>query len=379
MGIAQPHALSRLQKFFAVTEDTAGTWKKITGADAAKVLKVDMAAERTRNDRMDSRQSRSLLERIQGRATVPWSVESYLIPSGTAGTPPDVHALLKAVMGGYTNTPATSDAYTLADTQSIDTLTMLRHLNDVYSETIWGAWVDELTINAQGGDDPKLKFAGQAQGFCATGTSTLNGDMSASTTMVVQTADQNAFSENSLVQIGSTANIAVTVDTSRPSFTVDGSVSELDGAAVIPYAPAETTAGSPVSGISGSITYDGANIKITGAEISLKNGFRGLEDEAFEEYPADVVPGWREVGGQFTLRARKDFLRYFLNRRAYGSIAATLVLGASAGAICTIGLPYLELDYAAVDVSEGDAEAVCTLPFKALGSSGEDELTVTFT
>jgi hypothetical protein len=370
-----------LLKFFAVIEDTAGTWKKIVGADAAKVLKVDMGAERERHDREDSRQTRSLLERIQGRATVPWSVESYVIPSGAAGTPPDVHALLKAALGAHANTPLTSDVYSLANVQTIDTLTLLRHLNDVYSESVWGAWVDELTLSIQGGDQPKFKFAGQAMGFVSTGTSTLNGDMVASTTMVAETVDENAFSVNSLVQIGATANVAVTVDTSRPSFTVDASVTESDEDPVIPYSPAETTAGSPVAGISGSITYDSDSVKMTGLELSLKNNFRGHEDEALEEYPSDVVPGYREVGGQITMRMRKDFVQHLVNRRSYDTVAATVVLGSIAGRICTVSLPQIEIDYSGVEVPAGDGDVVFTLPFRALSSAeaAEDELTITFT
>lgn len=379
MGLTQNHALSRTRKFFAVTEATAGTWDEPAGADAAKVMKCDISAERTRNLREDSRATRSALERIQGRGTVSWSVEAEVIPSGSAGTPPDLHPMYKAAMGSYANTPATSDAYTLANSQTPDTLTLLRHMTDVLSESAWGCWVDEMTLSVQGGETPKVKFAGGGMGYVLTGTSTLNGAMSGSTTMVVQTADGYAFATNSLIQIGSTSGIVVTADSSRPSFTTDGSVTESNGAAVIPYAPTETTAGSPIAGISGSVTYDSDAVNVTGLEVSLKNGFRPLDDEALEEYPSDFVPGFREVTGNITLRARKDWVVHVANRLEYSTQALTVVLGSTAGSILTVSVPYAELDYSAIDVPAGDGDVVLTLPFVALGSSGEDELALTFT
>jgi hypothetical protein len=196
--------------------------------------------------------------------------------------------------------------------------------------------------------------------------------------MVVQTADAYAFATNSMIQIGTTP-VVVTADSSRPSFTVDASVTENDASEVIPYAPTEVTAGSPIAGIAGSVTYDSDFLYVTGLEVSLKNNFRPLDDVALAEYPPDFVPGFREVTGNITLRARKDWVVHVANRLEYSTQALTVVLGSVAGAKLTISVPYAELDYSAIDVPAGDGEVVLTLPFVALGSSGEDELALTFT
>src|SRR3990167_3839709 len=103
MAIALDYALARQRRFFVSAETTIGTFVKPAATDAVKVLKANIGFQPTRKDRADSRQSRSTLARITGKTTVPFSIEKYLIPSGTAGTPPDDHLLLYAAIGAYTN------------------------------------------------------------------------------------------------------------------------------------------------------------------------------------------------------------------------------------------------------------------------------------
>lgn len=160
MGLSVAHALGRNRKFFVTTESSAGTFAKPAAGDAAKILKAQFSPEYSMINRMDSRATRSLLERMQGKAKVGWSVEAEVVPSGTAGTPPDLHLLYKAALPGYTNTPGTSDEYKSSDSQTFPTVSMTQHFNDVLMETIWGAWVDSMTLSIKGGETAKVKFEG---------------------------------------------------------------------------------------------------------------------------------------------------------------------------------------------------------------------------
>ena len=132
MGLVttNPHGLGRNQRFFAKEEVTYGVYLKPAATDAIKVLSTAMEFGQARDPRTDTRQTRSVLEQITGKKTVPWSVEKHLIPSGTAGTPPDDHEMLLNAIGGavgYTNTPATSDAYRLdAGQASLRSMSMVR-------------------------------------------------------------------------------------------------------------------------------------------------------------------------------------------------------------------------------------------------------------
>lgn len=382
MGISNTHALGRNQKFFARLETVAGTFERPISADAARVLQTSIDHQLERRDRVDSHPSRSVLERITGKGSLAWTLESYILPSGTAGTPPDIHPLLYASFGVYTNTPATSDVYSLNSAQTVQSLSMTRNFNDVLQQSVWGAWVESFKVTASGGDEPKFTFEGGARGFAHTGTSTLNGAMSSSATMVVQTVDALNFQANSLVQVGSDNNtgvgLLVTADASRPSFTLDNTASASNGAEVIPYVPAQTTAGSPINMITGSLTVDGVSMPITSFELTLANQFKIVDDEAFAIYPTDAIAGWRSVTGTIQVRARKDWVIELGKLHAFTLRDIAVTLGSGAGRRCKIDMNTVEFEFAAADTPSAE-EVVINLPFKALGSgAGDNEITLTF-
>jgi len=378
MGVSQNHAIGRNRKFFVETEPTAGTFVKATSAGAAKVLDSNMDLQIESKVREDSRATRSAMEHIEGKGTVAWTCEQYLLPSGAAGTPTDSHELFYAALGTYANVPSTSDTYSPSDSQTLRTVSLTHQFNDAVMESVWGAWVNAMTLSASGGDDPKVSFEGGAMGMAQTGTSTLNGAMSASTTMTVQTADGYNFEDNSVVQIGSTGDVEVTVDTSRPAFTVDTSTTEDDASTVIPYVPAETTAGSPTNGITGSLSLDATEYPVTAFDVTVSNNVKPLDDEAFQQFPDDIIPGWRQVTGTITIRARKDHIIELGKRKAFALRDIAVVLGSGAGTTVTVNLNQVRFGFAAATFPSAD-EGSISLPFIAYGSSGADEIDIVFT
>lgn len=392
MGLNEQHALGRTKKFFAVTEPTAGVFIVPESADAAKVLNVSMGIDSERRDRVDSRQSRSMLERITGKSVVTWAVDAYIIPSGTAGTPPDLDLLIKAAMGKVTNVPATSDKYELTAVQAIDTLTLIRHMPDVVMEAVRGAWVETMTINAAGGDEPRISFDGGAFQHIHTGTSTLNGATpgGGGADFTAETADGRNFHNDSVVKIGTDDNSGeghqIITDSTRPTFTSDANISaQADALPIIPFTPTETTAGSPATMITGSFKMTPAvggggdvTFPITSFEVTIANGVKALDDEAMQELPTDVIPGFRAVTGSVSFRARKDFIIELGDRKDFPARNMIVVIGSGAGKTLTIDIDFAELNFADLDVPEAE-EAVITVPFTALGSAGEDEIVLTFT
>lgn len=381
MGISKVHALGRNQKFFVAHEGTAGTFQKPASADAVKVLSSSFDDQLERKNRMDARATRSVLERITGKGSVAWTMTKYIIPSGTAGTPPDDHLLWYAVMGAYANSPSTSDTYSLSSTQALRTFSLTRHFNEVFQQALWGAWANSVTINVAGGDEPKVTFEGGAMGVAHTGTSTLNGAMVASATMVVQTAESYNFEKYSVVKVDSSDNSGagyqITADGSRPSFTLETTLSEANNDPVVPFVPSETTAGSPINGVTGSLAIDGTTVPITAFDITIANAVKALGDEAMQQYPTDAIPGARAVTGNVSLRARKDFVLELGKRKAFAARDIAVILGSVAGKKCTINVDYAEMMFNAAEVPEAD-EVMIKLPFTALGSSGEDECNVVF-
>jgi hypothetical protein len=385
---ANTHALGRERKFFAKTETTAATFAKPAATNAVKALTLKIAKEKDFKVRADSRQTRSALERIQGKARVTWEAEGYLMGSGTAGTPPDVHELLSAILATYANVPATSDTYSPASSQTLPTLSLVDHRSNVLMESAKGCWVEELAISVSGGEEPKIKFSGAGMGYAWTGYSTLNGGVATgASTFTPQSADSYNFNVDSVVKIGDDDNSGagyqitqVNRSTHAMTFTpVLAGAGESNAEAVTPFAPSETTAGSPIAGITGSITIGGTACPITSFELSVKNNVKPMDDEAFAEFPTDAIPKYRTVTGTIGIRIRRDIAKLIANREALTTRAIVVTFGGTAGARCVVTMSQAELDFSAVETPDED-EATISLPFVAMATgTNENELSLAFT
>ena len=389
MALASAQVYGRDRKVFVSAEapGSEGTFVKPVSADAARVLKLTMTPETERKNVEEHRSTRSMLERFTGKSKGTWSLESRVVPSGTAGTPPDLHLLFKAILGSYTNTPATSDVYALSDSNAIPTVSLTQHFASLYQEAAWGCWVDSFSLSLKGNEEPKLKWDGGMMGYAKTGVTTLNGAMVATDQLIATAATSRALRVNSVVKIGADTNSGagyqVTADGSRPTFTIsDGSpptsVSADTLSVVAPFVPTETVAGTPQMGLAGSVTVAGSAMPITGLDLSIKTGSKGNDDEALHAWPTDVIMGDLEWTGSVSFRARADQLIRLLNFDAFATYAITAVVGNTAGNILTIAMPYVETDNVVFDAAESE-EVIISLPFTARGSSGADNGTFTFT
>lgn len=380
MGNAIPHLLGRNRRFYAKAESSFATFAKPAGTDAIKVLKSSFDFKQERKDRMDSRQTRSVLERITARKEVSWTLEAYLVPSGAAGTAPDIGPLLKALLGTETVNASTSVVYTPSSAQSMGSLSMVHEFNTSFMEAVRGAWVEQGTLKIDGGNEPRLEFQGGASDHGGAGVTTLDGALSGGETAVTIT-DAFSIDVGTVISIGSSTNHEVTaVNAAGTGLTVTPAVSgaQSNGASVTPYVPTETTAGSPIAGVVGSFTVDGTTVLITAAEVTIKNNYKALTDEAFASAVSDVIAGFREVSGTLTIRARRDVMIQFQKRKTFTTRDLVLVCGNAAGKILTVDMNQVEFEFSALEIPEAE-EGTFQVPFKALGSSGEDEISLTFT
>lgn len=391
MGVSQSHALGREQRFYARRETTYATYVQPGATHAARVKKADIKYDQERRNRADARQTRSLMERITGIKNVEWMAELYVLPSGTAGTPPDIHDLLRCAMGGYANSPGTSDTYSLADGQSaLASCTIAHEMSETVNRQATGAFVESMKVSVKGGDEPVFAFAGGASDYVHTGPATLGAAITyvatpiTSVTLTAGTAPN--IDTNSVIQIDGNDNggagFLVTAGGGTTTLTISPgiSVSVSNGAEVLPFVPTETVAGSPIASILGSLTLAGVSLPITEFELEIKNNIKALKDQAFTAATPDYIVGFREVTGSIKLRARKDQIIHLGKYKNAISTTQAIVVtcGSTAGARMVITVPYAEIDKAALDVPEQD-EAMITLPFVAMGSSGADELTIAFT
>lgn len=398
MGQNQLHMLGRNQRFYAVRESSYGTWTQVAATDAMKVLKSGMTKKIDRRNRMDARQTASVLERIQGRTECAWSMECYVLPSGTAGTPPDVHPLLLSTFGTYANSPGTSDTYTPTDTQTstssagTGSCTIVREANTVGRQDLYGAFVRTLKIDMKGGEETKFTFEGGAKDEVFTATSTLNGAVvSPGPDFVVHASDIYNFSVNSIVQVGTSDNSGAghrvtAIDTGTNTITVTPNITaQLDAVDVLAFVPAESlvtsSGGTPISFTLGQFSLDSVTTyPIVEASIEYNNAVKAFNDEAFTSSTSDYVRNFREVKGTIKVRARRDQLAHIGRYLNHTSTQRSVVLtsGSTAGARMVITMAHCEFEDVQLELPESE-EGTINMPFVALGSSGADEISLAFT
>ena len=387
MGASTDHALGRNLRFFCKKESAAGgaygtdSQEVLAGADAAKVLSTSMEFTVARNDRMDSRSTRSVQERITGKQEVSWSCESYILPAGGT-TAPDIDPLIEGAMGGAFGA-SVAKTYNLTDTNALPTVHMARTANGVFREDLFGAYVEEMTISGSGGEEPKISFSGSAFNYALTGTGITEGTGSTATALITESGNGVNFMVGSVISFNSLDDKVVTAKSSD-TLTIQSS-SWSDAQAITPTTYTETTAGNPVNGITGSLTLNSVTLPVTAFDVTITNGIKGLSDEAFEKGTSDFVAGYRSVKGSVSVRARKDFIKSLAQRYvqtaatadpSFSSIPIRIDMGSTSGKTVVIFMDTAEIDFGAIDVPQAE-EAVLNLPFTALAtSSGGDEIRI---
>lgn len=389
----QAAVLGRTQRFWAVKETTLGTYVHAAAGNEMRVLQSSFDYKVERRNRDDARNTRSLIERITAMEMVEWSAEMYVLP---ASAPPQ-GVLLEAALGNVS-----SLVYTPTDAQSPVSCTMVRMFDDVsatpthlWQQIMVGAVVEKMTLKWGGGDFPKLSFSGKAVDLYETATTTLNGGVSATDTIVI--TDTDALEVGSIISVGSafgTSNLGLRVATkSGTSCTLvnasDGSaanITQSNGAVVAPWMPAASAlsnVGSPISMVDGSFSADGSTFYVTDGEIFVENEFKPITDEAFNSVIPGYIVGGRKVGGSVSCRMFKDQVKRLIRRKSFGSAGAAtnkwalaLTMGpATSNKRMTVTVPRpgvsstggAEVEFAAPNIPQSD-EGIMQFPFVCLGS-----------
>ena len=386
MGATTDHLLGRSANLYvkdeAAYKDGFGTAAQVEFAAAERVehLSSTMTFDIERMDRPDQKQTRSKSQdRVTGKQTIAWSVESYILTAQASGTAPNMDSLFEAAMGGAFGT----NAYALTSVNDLPTVRLMREGNGVMSEAVYGAWVEEMSISGSGGDIPKVSFSGGGTHYALTGTSTVAGTGTDACTV--------ASGEGHNFMVGSLVTVSGGTDTTVRGIATD--VLTITGSsftgAIIPKVPTAGVINQTVSnGIAGSVSIDGTTFSVTSYDISLKNNIKAFEDEAFENGASDFVAGIRDVDGSFTIRAKKSDLLALTKRLTYSSannrdfddVPIIITIGPDgSNTDIVITCATAELLFGAIDIPEAD-EAMLNIPFKALSSTSllSDEMTLQF-
>lgn len=395
MGIVVEHALGRTGKVFAAAQTVIGTPVWIAATDAMRFISCKLERSQNRKDREDKRQTRDRLTRFSGKISAKWELEKYISPSGTAGTAPDDDLLWTYLYGTATNTPATSQAYSLAQPQTPSVFSLVLHHPDSILERGVGCIVDEATINLSGTGEARVKFSGPCRDVeRAGGTITEDNGTSSGSAAISLTANHGLrlFNGCRVQFLGASGRLTnsgagYSVGSLGASAFTAGTVLEANTASpysIWPFTPTETVAGEPLDGIAGSSTIAGSAVTIMSAEISHKNNLSLIDDNYGSAYLDDANLGKRDISGKLMLRASRDMVAYLIERGTslgtaqFTTVPIVLVAGATAGSILTLNYPYAEIQTANLQIPDED-EVTFELPFVVRGSAGEDSSTAVFT
>lgn len=378
--MSEDYAYGREEIAFVTEESSYGTLVQPTATDAMKILSTDMNFKQERKDRPEKGSTRSITSRITGRKTADWSLEKFLLPSGAAGTKPDDALLWEALFGTETVNASTNVIYSLAaePAKSLDIFREDGH----FREAVCGAVPSKWSLKWGGGDEPKVTFSGEAKDHYMVGSDTLAEDASATTTIVVNNALQ--FCIGMLIKVGTENNTGAGYNITAINYTTDtltlsaSVTSQTTGAAVIPLPITPTTAGDVIPVTVGHVKIGSDMIYVTAAGFDIDQKVKLRNDEfATDSASGHRHPEFREVTLSLTLYFEKAAVKRYNDIKRFTSQDIETLLGDTAGKKVQVDANQVEFDFTKVDIPDSD-EATITLPGKCLGSSGEDEISVTF-
>lgn len=370
---------------YFVAESTFGTAVKPAATNAFRASSITMGQPVGREFPNDYRGTRSRVERITTRTPVqPWSAEGILRPSGSAGTAPDIGDILKHVFGTETVSAGTSVTYSLAKDLTGLSASIYRKLSSIH-EGVYGAIVQEFSLNWSGDGFITWSASGIAKGFLETGNSQANGAGTASTSLIVDDAD--FFTLYSIIQIASDDNSGAgyqitAIDYDTETLTLETAATWLDNDTVTPFLPSGTFAGDPLFGTDGALSLDGGTTSINhvGGSLTLRAGNDLLNEEFGSSSANDIIiPALREVELKLDFLCREDETYLMSHMRRGVSKDVKVTIGSTAGKICAINCDQAQLDPEQRDSPESEMVRFSTTVVPLATSSGEDELNVVFT
>jgi len=380
--MSDEYGYGREQNVFIKAEGAGayGTLVHPAGTDAIKVLSCGLTNAQERKDRLEKGSSRSVISRFTGRKTAEFTLEKYILPSGSKGTKPDDAILWEALFGQEEVHMDTSVDYKLLAEGSIS----LSIFNDVgpHREAICGAVPTSMTLNWTGGDEPKVSFNGPAKDHYFCGSGTLAADATTTTTITVNDARQ--FAIDMLIKIGTEDNSGAGFKITEINYgtnvlTLNAQVeSQSSGAAVIPLPLTPVTTGDVIPVIVGNVKFGSSTILVTGCSFTVDQKI-ALRNDEFGSVSASGFrhPEFREVTCSLDLYFTKDAGRWLNDAKRFTAQDIEVNLGETEGYKLEIDASQVEFEIPNIDVPD-TGECTISLAGKCLGSSGEDELIVSF-
>ena len=348
--------------------------------------------QRTRH-RKDSTGFRSQSVAMVHGAMDPVDAEltASLAPSGTAGTAPDTDALLENAFGLGTNTPATSEVYTIASDPSDSLAFMFADPGKSIVYYLFGAVVSQRKISFNE-EEPMDAFSIQAARRASIQETTLDAALDASETGVTFNNPERLVNAHGCVVIVGTEEILLSADPDDFNYSTGVVINctrghnsttpaiHSDDDPIYPSVPASsTTVGVPIGEHKITASFGGVSWSVVGGEIVFDTGrgFRPMERDS--KWVQGLVNRRLSVTasleGVLDIGTDADLLGKAVQNT---SGAVSVAIGNVAGNILTAALADAEIMVGTPTFSEEDPMAA-TIEFTGQGSSGNDDYAETYT
>ncbi len=189
------------------------------------------------------------------------------------------------------------------------------------------------------------------------------------------------FVESDVVKNNSDSGYTITdINNTTEVLTVSPVLEEeLDSGTIVRgWLPTGTEVGDPVENRAGVAKLDGSAFPIQTMDCSIADAPKFLDDEISDsDYITDYAETERSVSGTVSIYFRQDDVHYFYDGINNASVALSMVIGSTAGSIITIAMPTCSMSVP--EVADQDPTVALSMPYQALGSSGEDSISIVYT
>lgn len=373
---------------FAVLETTKGTL--VFPSDVNSVIAtagyVDMSQNPSFTDSDEITNSRDVLNRFQDQVPAgSWTVPIYARPSGTAGSVPMGDIFFQSLFGSKTINSSTSVVYDQDMYKPSFSLWSKR------SHTVFfavGAVCNKLSLSATNKGGCKFDLSGGFMNMGWAGTDEVATAALAGATKVVvsdakkftvgariwnETKNQNNTAAGFAITAVNYGTNTLTLGTALPT----GGWSQYD--IIAGYLPDTGTAiGEALEGKTISISFDGVDAPVQSVSLDIDDSVKYMEDEiSAQHYPTDYMEMIRNISGNISLYFRTNDVKYFYDGLNNNQIPVVITIDGGAGKTLTIEMDKTELE---MPMPKTSAPAInLDVKYKALGTSGEDSCSFTWT
>lgn len=382
---------------YATKEGTFGAHRPLAGGYAMRTLSESFTPAEEREPRPDRSGSADHLARIKGRKSATWEVSKLILPNGTAGTPPDDHEIWENALGNAV-IDASGVTYSLATAHNT-TLTLRRGVrangdgSSEFQEHVRGAVASrtEISWGNQGQNGlASVSFGGDAKDWGFTGNTTLNntdvaGILVSTLTSTFDNVKQLTPGSLFKMKLDTGGGSGIIVDsinvTNKTIVWSEGLEATHANTALTPYNPTESTNGEPIHGRIGLLSLNGSStvIKHVGGRVTLEDNRSLLNEEVGSDSGSRVLrDDRRNVTFSMEFLIKKEEVPDLLGSAfAQSGVNVQVNVGDAPGKTLQLLMTNGDLDLQPIDMPD-QANARYTMQGQALGTSGNDSITVRF-